>query len=380
MSITQIIWFKIKYEILKWNDIQECRSAIALRNTYKLRKYVWHDVWHLNRRALRFEFYILCKNFISTCTVKIKEKVLREKHGKYCYKSLLTVKKMWFLNKLYLCCLKNICLFQSVWKKIEKSHKQWSKEKFPPCIKTILANAGYNTFISSSAIDEAKIKEIERHIQLNKHHLNELNCCYSEEYKGFEVFQFLPGHKTILMDLPKRIKTLKGKKTFSDNEIQDKLIASLMLAARKVDSSFQEGIITKKNILNFERIPKDDDFIFKCRFSCPFCEKMYSAKYGNSWMNSNITKHVKGHIQQNRDEEQAEDRYQHGDQGVSSQETSRTSWSIETPRRIFEVVFLKFVCFEKKMLIITLFLNGTRNHARNDITQFNKTIMIMIIA
>lgn len=103
----------------------------------------------------------------------------------------------------------------SVWTKLEN----FNGEKFPECVKSILLDAGYNTFNGLRQINEQEIRIIEAFIQ--KEHVEKLNCCYHEFYKNLDVFIFLPGHKSIIMAIPSQIdKLFDAKKHTKQNTNQ----------------------------------------------------------------------------------------------------------------------------------------------------------------
>lgn len=192
--------------------------------------------------------------------------------------------------------------------------------EFPKCVKSLLSHAAYDTIASLANLDEAKIQKLEVFLNENKGYINELKCCQSDYYKQLKVFEFLPGHKSLLLELPKQIKELqndeiKRKNTkllevvASDDETCDemkkKVIKKMMKYLRKEntkekqDFEFEEDIISEANIQDFRRIETENDVKWKCIFTCPFCPKTYSLLYKNYWMCSNATKHLKKHIQNN---------------------------------------------------------------------------------
>lgn len=155
----------------------------------------------------------------------------------------------------------------------------------------------------------------------HKHYIDELECCYSDEYKQQEVFEFLPGHKSIITALPNQVeqllkqmdtKTAKKRAThpqlinsFSDMELKSKLISNLMKCSGKSGFPFPEGVISVTNIDGFERVQEENGVFCKCTFSCTFCIKKYSPIFRKFWMSSNATKHLKKHIQQQLNSEEA---------------------------------------------------------------------------
>lgn len=80
-------------------------------------------------------------------------------------------------------------------------------------MKILINAAGYDTLYALSEINEEKIKEIEFFLTSNIHLVKKLTCCRSDHYKQLETFEFLPGHRAIIMALPDQIKKMKNEKT-----------------------------------------------------------------------------------------------------------------------------------------------------------------------
>lgn len=185
--------------------------------------------------------------------------------------------------------------------------KNFTAEKYPGCVVKLLTAAGFDTILSLSGIDEEKIKEIEVFLTSNKQFVNELKCCQSEWYKELEHFQFLPGHKAIILALPEKIKEMTTEKSKSklclnqnnsaqDEELKQHLIKNLIAFSGKAGFQLPQQAISEANIHEFERGSDDNVFVAKCRFSCPFCSKNYSVIYKKNWQSSNVTAHLRKHI------------------------------------------------------------------------------------
>lgn len=185
--------------------------------------------------------------------------------------------------------------------------KNFTAEKYPGCVVKLLTAAGFDTILSLSGIDEEKIKEIEVFLTSNKQFVNELKCCQSEWYKELEHFQFLPGHKAIILALPEKIKEMTTEKSKSklclnqnnsaqDEELKTHLIKNLIAFSGKAGFQLPQQAISEANIHEFERGSDDNVFVAKCRFSCPFCSKNYSVIYKKNWQSSNVTAHLRKHI------------------------------------------------------------------------------------
>lgn len=175
--------------------------------------------------------------------------------------------------------------------------------KLPKFIKTILINSGFDNQLSILSITSDTITEIESFVKqfvlVNKDLLKET------AYKNVDIpnFKFLPGHRDLLLSLPKRVSELnkiniekKSKKSKvaavnstqlekSPNSLQDILIAKL----NKIPFiKSAPAIITKNSILDFscESVPK-------CKVRCPLCEKIVPCIYNKYWVISNVSRHGK---------------------------------------------------------------------------------------
>lgn len=172
--------------------------------------------------------------------------------------------------------------------------------------------------MSVTGIDEGSIKKIEDFHNSNKQYINKLDCCYSEHYKQLENFELLPGHKYIILNIPKQMKEIQNKKIekknnkhdnmerkktrnlLSNEELQAKLVKNLVdyskYQGKIVNFEIPDNVLSEANIHDFRRESNGNDFLCKCRFSCPFCSKTYSVIYKKYWMTSNVTNHLKNHI------------------------------------------------------------------------------------
>lgn len=190
----------------------------------------------------------------------------------------------------------HVSLFQSAWQKLEKKHKKIYKSDFPNCVKTLLFSAGYDRNSNLASLNAEKIEEIEKHLNLDKDIIENLDCCYSEEYKKLNEFRFLPGHKALILMIPDLIGV--SKNVVTDHELKSSLIKKLMTACAKAGAKLPAGTISEANLLEFHRTTKEKDTVCQCTFSCPFCSKTYTIKYKTFWMTNNAWKHLKsGHIE-----------------------------------------------------------------------------------
>lgn len=214
--------------------------------------------------------------------------------------------------------MKSIASFQPktsfCWIKIEK----FVGEKFPECVKILLQVTGYDRLNSLKKLDAERISEIEAHLDTNREWVNELKCCNSQHYKQLAVFKFLPGHKATILDIPQQIQRMQqveedqpirgdavgvkkvvarnASHTQQSDDIIQKLVANLVNYAKNINFPLEDGMISSKNVNDFEPGSASDKFAYQCRFSCPFCSKVFPVKYGTFWQSSNVTKHFRDHL------------------------------------------------------------------------------------
>lgn len=96
----------------------------------------------------------------------------------------------------------------------------------------------------------------------------------------------------------------KAKVDASDETKKQQLISNLKKYCGKLNLSLPAGIITDRNIINYEA---GDHGKAKCLFSCPFCVKRIPLTFDFHWKSANATTHLKNHIQnQNKHNESVE--------------------------------------------------------------------------
>lgn len=195
----------------------------------------------------------------------------------------------------------------AAWTKLEK----FNREKFPKCVKELLINCAYDTLSSLSQITPDKLQKIESFLNNNKRFIILLKCCYEDHYKSLDVFEFLPGHKEIILAIPNQIQQMKikpkmqrqMKSALSDDELKTKLVTKLILHAEKIGIELPDGSITDLNVIEFERGSDADKWLCKCRFVCPVCAAVMAVKYETHWKSGNLTSHFNAHINEGDNEE-----------------------------------------------------------------------------
>lgn len=82
-----------------------------------------------------------------------------------------------------------------------KINNLFEEHEIPECVKKILIVCGYDTIASLRNLKYGSILAIERHMRLYFHEtIQELTCCHSNFYKQQNQFEFLPGHRELILE------------------------------------------------------------------------------------------------------------------------------------------------------------------------------------
>lgn len=132
--------------------------------------------------------------------------------------------------------------FQYDWKNLENC----MGFEVPISLKYILLKCGYDSIISIRQICEERIEELQNFIEKNKNEIlfNEKYNMLDDinTYQTQRKFEFLPGHKNILLDLPKHIQMMQSKNALEsalfqnvacDNEDEYSLILRELIKSAK---------------------------------------------------------------------------------------------------------------------------------------------------
>lgn len=68
------------------------------------------------------------------------------------------------------------------------------------CLKLFLINSGYDSLSSLKCINSVLLVELEQYVGENRWMMENLNCSNITVYEKQDKFNFLPGHRTLLLD------------------------------------------------------------------------------------------------------------------------------------------------------------------------------------
>lgn len=100
---------------------------------------------------------------------------------------------------------------------MERINSEWEKlemfegEKFPDFLKVLLWKCGYDSMISVKELSSATMSELEIYIQNNKNKIfrDLFDSDTINEYQDQAIFEFLPGHRHILLGLRNKIEKMQ---------------------------------------------------------------------------------------------------------------------------------------------------------------------------
>lgn len=221
---------------------------------------------------------------------------------------------------------------------------------FPPCLRILLKKCGYESTLSFKGLNAEDLVGIQNYINKNlKDVLNNLKCCQADQYKKQEVFSFLPGHKSFILNLPQYIdeflkeKCLKQKASkymlrntqqLTENNVEDieedkmdivdfdtDAIKEILLKKYKETAKSLKISGTMINIALVDDLTKssENNLTMKSKLKCFLCNKIVSVQFNKYWYLSNFTKHLKTHVKEVIDIQVTDNII------INSNETSRTS-------------------------------------------------------
>lgn len=167
----------------------------------------------------------------------------------------------------------------------------------PRGLDNIIYEAGYDAESALATINSATITNIEEHVNENKQVLKD--TVYEDLLLNDLPFKLKPGHKAIILNLPKLLEQNESKKLTGlvpapsnpsrDQILKDSLVKKIKKFAIKC--SFELDC-DETSILEF----RQENAVHKCRFACPLCSKKINCEHKSYWLISNLEKHLKIHF------------------------------------------------------------------------------------
>lgn len=184
-------------------------------------------------------------------------------------------------------------------------------EKIPGGLDKIIEKSGFDTRISIENLTIEDIQSIEKYVDENKDIL--IGKSYGDQNNS--SFKFKPGHKTLLLSLPKLLqeyngnrKTKKKHKERSENQVgvntegeDEQLKTELLNKVVKFFQTHNFQLITNINDLISSFVRQNS--LIKCFVRCPFCKLIRKIDYKTYGNLSNFQKHCKPHFSNQRVEE-----------------------------------------------------------------------------
>lgn len=186
---------------------------------------------------------------------------------------------------------------RSIFTQLEKLNRS----KYPKFIKTILIETAFNTPAALKAINEKSVEHIEKTVSNNLNLLNKTEYVNATGELKTKPFEFLIGHKALILNFPQEIKDLQSsneieKKNKIENLSENDLKALLVLKIINYITNKKITTIKTLNptenltqfITNFEKNPDRVRVLVKC----PFCVKKIPCTFDTIWRISNFGTHI----------------------------------------------------------------------------------------
>lgn len=170
--------------------------------------------------------------------------------------------------------------------------------QFPRGLDNIIFESGYDSESAIASINSSSIKSIEDYINENKEILK--NSVYEHLVENDLPFKLKPGHKSIILTLPKSLQEYKVKQKSKieaalpippkEDELKKSLVAKLIKFAKKFSYEIE---FSESSIHDF----CDANTNLTCVVACPFCETRIKCTHKSYWLVSNFEKHLKRHFE-----------------------------------------------------------------------------------
>lgn len=137
-------------------------------------------------------------------------------------------------------------------------------DKVPMCLKVLLWKTGYDSLYSVKYISNDNIEKIEKFIQRKRKlimpQLDELcdeNDTALAEYKKQRIFEFLPGHRSILLDLPRSIENMQSQVMNADTtDLPFELPSEYSVILKEFVDTANNNLHKSKNAYQYNDIVK----------------------------------------------------------------------------------------------------------------------------
>lgn len=201
----------------------------------------------------------------------------------------------------------------------------------PDIIVELCIRSGYDNAISFLDFDDSDVKNIESCAWEKASDLLELSEIYSSHKP---TFTFLPGHRKLLLTLPKRISDFKTKKSRKNlfkvsnteaakpiteetielltedeiNNIKGDLVTRLnkSVSAIGLSANFSEcSIVSDIETYISQSLKKTKSASYRCMVQCCSCAKRIPCTHNSSWRISNFESHLKSHAKERQNQENA---------------------------------------------------------------------------
>lgn len=198
-----------------------------------------------------------------------------------------------------------------------------NKEIIPTILRFILEECGFNTLSCMKDINADVIREIEEYVTSNKY-IIENHIFDDTPYRKQVKFQLLPGHRMLLLNLPKKLEEINNFKqqttqkpwetrdtseldsnkennknvnnTEEDDELKKKLINRITTSITGIKLKISSESFTTSNIVKFDIYITNNQLNCKSVVKCPLCEKCLCVSYKKYWYISSFDQHLKTHI------------------------------------------------------------------------------------
>lgn len=194
----------------------------------------------------------------------------------------------------------------SISKNVEKTLENLFGEKLPGRIDKIIFEAGFDTNCALLSINSSSIVEIEKYINENKNIL--VDTAYDSCLKNDTRFCFKPGHRALILSIPKKLEKNKEKKSLQKPEKINYQIETNVVNKHLDEHKLKDAIINK--VVKFAQkcsfeLTIDISAIFdfreesgkvKCSVQCPICLRKIKCEFKRYWIVSNLQKHLKNHF------------------------------------------------------------------------------------